>query len=273
MIHFKNILAAMLLHLTISSSAQSSIILYGVDDTTDQLIQIDPLTGVGTAIGSTGISRVSGIAIDSDGTIFASRSDTDELYTINKSTGAASLIGSLGFTNVLDLAFDSNGTLYGIDDGLDRLLTINTATGAATSVATLANTNLAGMAFDASDKLYTTDFIDGNLLEINPTNGNLTLIGSFEIGSNSIGSIDFNQNGTLFGSDFGASDSLYTINTNTGEATLVGPYGFSTVYAVAFDTSSVPEPSSFLAMLIALGAFPLFFKIQQLHTTGNKKFK
>ena len=55
------------------ATCNAGLMLYGNDNTTDQLIRLDPVTGIGTAIGATGISRIAGIAVGSDGTVYASR--------------------------------------------------------------------------------------------------------------------------------------------------------------------------------------------------------
>lgn len=230
----------------------AGVVLFGFDETTDQLISIDGSTGAGTAIGPTGLGTIADFAIDSSGQIFASNYAADELISIDRNTGAVTTIGSYGpFANVVGLAFDSVGNLYGIDDGTDQILQINTSTGAASALSTLSITDVSGLTFDATDTLYATDSHAGNLLTLDPNTGSHSIVGSYGVAGGSITSITFDSAGTLYGTDRGATDSLYTISTSTGAATAVGPFGFASVNSIAFDSASVPEPTS--AALLAAG--------------------
>ena len=130
------------------------------------------------------------------------------LYSISPTTGSATLIGSIGFNQVGALAINSSGTLYGIGTNGSRaavLLTINTATGAGTQVALI--TGLLGSCCGV------------------------------------ISDMDFRpSDGVLFareGSDQGGH--VYTINTATGAATLVGIDNLSNSdgNAMAFSSSNI----------------------------------
>lgn len=234
------------------------LILYGMDQSTSQLITLDSSTGAGTAIGATGVNRIAGIAVGQDGTIYASADINQQLVTLNPSTGAATVVGAFGFAGVRDLAFDNLGQLYGFDDGNNQLIRIDTATGAGTAVSTVALTDVSGLAFDSSGILYASDFINGNLLTINPNTGAHVVVGAFGSGTNAILSLAFDSTGTLFGADAGATDSLYRINLSTGAATSVGPTGFTHVSGVAFSSATVPEPGSVTAVNLLLLSTTLY---------------
>ena len=90
------------------------MILFGVDDATDQLLTIDAGTGAAAAVGALGVGEFSGLEATSDGTLYGARYTTDELYTIDQLTGVASVVGTFGptFTNMQDLAFNTLGVLY-----------------------------------------------------------------------------------------------------------------------------------------------------------------
>jgi hypothetical protein len=99
-------------------------------------------------------------------------------------------------------------------------------------------TGLNGLAYNpVNNKLFgaSSDGSSGGLFEINPNTGEQTYIGSF-INTAWIIGIAFDANGILYGWDVG-NDSLWTIDTNTGQATLVGPLGIDIKYAQdgAFD--------------------------------------
>ena len=114
--------------------------------------------------------------------------DNDNLYTIDPTTGATTLIGNMG-VEMTDIAL-RNGTMF-------------------------------GTSFPPSGA--------NSLYAINPTSGATTLIGSTGVFLNAL---QFGADGTLYGAGGApgcgpppastACDSLYTINTATGAATLVG---------------------------------------------------
>lgn len=224
----------------------AGVVLYGFDESTDQLLSINPWTGAGTVVGPLPFGRIGDVAIDASGQAFGTKYDTDDLVSIDLTSGAATIIGPLGFGLVNGLAYDSAGTLYGMDDGTDRIVQIDTSTGAATAVSpALGVTNVIGIAFDSSDTLFAADSVDGNLLVVDPATGSHTVVGSFGLGvGTEMGSLAFDASGTLFGAEKGATDQLYTIDTTTGLATAVGPLGFTRVTAIAFSTASVPEPAT-----------------------------
>jgi hypothetical protein len=94
---------------------------------------------------------------------------------------------------------------------------------------------LNGLAYNpVNDKLYGAANFD--FYEINITTGNLTYIGAYGEGPEHMIGIAFDSDGILYGWDIG-NDSLWTINTETGIATLVGPLGIDIKYAQdgAFD--------------------------------------
>ena len=58
------------------------------------LITIDPATGAGTPIGTTGLEVVLNVRADAAGNLFAWTEDTDDLVTINPTTGLATVVGT-----------------------------------------------------------------------------------------------------------------------------------------------------------------------------------
>lgn len=110
------------------------------------------------------------------------------LYQVNTSTGAATLVGATGTSHVTGLAFNPlTGDLYGhrsdiFDSGDSQLLQINVNTGASTLIGTT-GIQVPDMAFSSNGTLYAWG-------EFEPT--------------------------------FSFSDNLYTIDTSTAVATLVG---------------------------------------------------
>jgi hypothetical protein len=133
------------------------------------------------------------------------------LYGVNQATGALSLVGATGQV-IGDLASGGGtGPLWGIDIPNNRLVTFNPLTGVGT-----AGANITGTAVPGGDTVPP------------------------------IISLAANQRGGVFGNtsvlaDFGgiysdpSGDRLFSINSATGAATLLGAIGFNSVYALAFD--------------------------------------
>src|SRR5919106_926597 len=79
--------------------------------------------------------------------------------------------------------------------------------------------------------LFGTDASGGNLITINPVTGAGTVVGDTGLGFAAFGGLDFSSDGTLFaavniaGNGGTGSDHLATIDTATGAATVIGPFG------------------------------------------------
>ncbi len=146
--------------------------------------QVNPDTGAGTHI-STGSVEITGVAYNpSNGIIYAS--GITDLFTVDPLTGAHTLIGS-----------------YGI---------------AGSVMISLAYSNLTGI-------MYAIDLVTDALYTINPATGAATLVGSLGIDINYAQDMSFNQNdGMLYLAGYTTTGSLYWIDTNTGVASLVGPF-------------------------------------------------
>jgi trimeric autotransporter adhesin len=100
-----------------------------------ELHTLNPVTGISTNIGATGVGPIAGLAFDyNTATLYGIGGGTSSgLYTLNASTGAATLIGATGI-QAGSLEFGADGRLYagGTGPNAGNLYTINTATGVAT---------------------------------------------------------------------------------------------------------------------------------------------
>ena len=91
---------------------------------TSSLYRIDPSTPTVTLIGSTGQTRMIGLVVDTDNTIYAiSEEANSRLWTLNPTTGVATLVGSLGFNlQEGDMTINPNtGQMYVADGIGDKL--------------------------------------------------------------------------------------------------------------------------------------------------------
>jgi len=120
----------------------------------------------------------------------------------------AALVGSL-YTGV------SAAPVLWVGDSDGTLGTVDVATGAATVIGEMPVT-MTDIAFDPSGNLWGISF--NGLYRIDRHNAATALIGNF---GPSLNSLVFGADGTLYA----ASTELYTLNTSTGAATLVGTGG------------------------------------------------
>lgn len=168
----------------------------------------------------------------------------DSLYAIDLATGANQIRGRLisGSQTRLDtegLAFAPDGTLWGVDDDSLTLFPINTASGtirfqeeiSLPSFATGGGNDF-GMTFSCDNSLYVTSVRTKTLYQVSLT-GSSQIIGSQGALGQNISAIAAIGNPTrLYGLGNGQfadgstdSPNLYSIDTQTGVATLIGPLG------------------------------------------------
>lgn len=131
-------------------------------------------------------------------------------------------------SNWWGLASDDCGEniLYATDSDNDNILTALTPDGTLQTIGTGSDIGFGGLAYDDENEILYGLSGDGetmNLYRISTTTGNLTLIGPF--GDEFEASIDTGLAYDEFNKILYANyvDSLFTLNVNTGAATLVGP--------------------------------------------------
>ena len=200
-----------------------------------RLFTIDRFTGATTSFAGMSSSfnlSSGGLAINPlTGVMYATGTDglqSTALFTIDKNTGAATRVGQAGTgccINLNGLGFGNDGTLYanGFDaadpDTTSHLFTVNLASGAATNIG--AHGVLLGRQLAYSGLAFRDD---GTLL--------------------SLGSITASANG------------LYSVNTLTGTALLLGDTGVQ--YGVdggltLVPTGLIPEPETYALLMAGLG--------------------
>ena len=168
----------------------------------------------------------------------------DSLYLIDLTTGIGQLRGKLisGFGVKLDtegLAISPDGTLWGIDDDSLMLFPINTKNGAIGIQDEVSLTgfpagggNDFGMTFGCDNSLYITSVRTRTLYRLS-LDGNSEVIGTVgALGQNISATAAFSNPTLLYGLgngtfEDGSTDSpnLYSIDVNTGIATMIGPLG------------------------------------------------
>lgn len=230
---------------------------------TGQNLRVDPGSGVATvdgtlnggATGADAAAYTNSFNGATSTTLYDISSATDTLYTQNPpNNGTLVPVGALGF----DVGAISGFDIFSGDSTAYAALTVGTAvnlyrinltTGSATPIGAIGNGQvpLAGLAVETA---VTSNFVvygltTGNsLVRFNSSRASTILstvsITGLQSGENLLG-IDFRPaTGQLFG--LGSLSRIYTINTQTGEATLVG--GLTTPLVgtnFGFDFNPVPD--------------------------------
>ncbi len=188
-------------------------------------------------------------------------SDGTDAYVVDLSAYFGRIISDgsddgLG-SNVQAIASDAAGNMFGVDSGnvgeTSSLVSINSATGACTPIGLLQGVadpptviyrNVAGMDFNGGGVLYATSMVEDlniaapsvpaglYLITINTATGVVTR-GPAITGLAAASSIAFDAVGTLYGVD-SDNQTLYTINTGTGVASLVGNLPVSGFIGIEF---------------------------------------
>ena len=207
---------------------------------------------------------------------------TSRLYVINSATGAATQVGSAG-------AFTLTGTAFGFDFNptVDRIrVTSNTGQNLRLNpndgTLTATDTGLAYAAVDPNagatprivGSAYTNNFsgavtttlfaIDSNLdilatqggPGVSPNTGQLFTVGALGFDTSDLVGFDISgASGIAFASltaAGGNGSQLFTIDLNTGAATLVGTIGGG-VPLTGLASAAVPEPGTLILSVLGLG--------------------
>jgi sugar lactone lactonase YvrE len=173
---------------------------------------IEEFSPAGTDLGAfavTGLTAPQGIAVDSQGNLYAANSYSVEKFSPN-GTDLGAFINT-GSPGPLDLAFDSGGNLYTTcySNGF-----VEKYSPSGVNLGSFANTqnNLWGLAFDKSGNLYTA-YIEVNRVEkFSPTGADL-------------GGFATNNINHPTGLAFNPSDNLYVSNQGTGTVQIYSPAG------------------------------------------------
>jgi len=221
---------------------------FGVSGT-QSLYTIDTGNGQATLIGDTGVSEIAGIEWDGS-TLWAYTVDSD-VYSLSLTDGSATLeADAIDIVPEGGLAFDASGTLFGVD-GSGILGTVDPSTGAFFPLGALGpdGNDVSGIAFDVTSGLIgyaKNGTLEDALVLIDTGSGEATTIGATGIDSpGAMGGLDIDELGTMF---LHSGGSLYTVDTGTGLASLVGDSNVGGFSGIVF----VPAPGA-LGVLGAAG--------------------
>ena len=149
------------------------------------------------------------------------------------------------------LAYDStSGTMYAASStcgSSSHLWTIDRATGAPTLVGEITGAScVIAIAINAQGEMYGLDIVSDALFALDKSNANAALIGTIGFDANYAQDMAFDlSTGMLYLAGFDAlafTDSIYTVDLQTGAANIVGPIGqsFGEVDAIGIETAGGP---------------------------------
>ena len=211
-------------------------------------------------------------SVPGSGTLFGTDAFGGNLLTVNTANGATVIVGNMGFRAPALAVDPTSGVMYaGQGGGTPFVYTVNPADGSSIFLGDsgLGFAAISAMDFNPSGTLYASVNIAGaggtggdHLAIIDKTNGVATVIGPYGIctpspiglpadGSGSctlerMEAIAFASDGTLYGATTNGGPNnpgeLYTIDTSTGQATLV---------AQILDASGSPHPGGIASLQVA----------------------
>ena len=246
---------------TLATGAQAATV-FAIDENNNLVTFFDSTPGVfntSVAVSGTTATMLGLDFRDSNGLLYGLGDDL-RLYTINTGTGVASAVGGpLGLTGS-NFGFDFNTAVDAIRivSNDDSNYVINADTGAISTVATPvaygagdvnagANAIVAGNAYlHGTGNQFAID-TNGDFLVRQANNaGTLTTVGALGVPVGPRTSFDIDFSGIAYLQD---SNRFYTVNLNTGAATLVGNTNRS-LYGIAV---GVPEPTTWALLILGFG--------------------
>lgn len=227
------------------------------------LVSIDAANpGSTTPIGAVERTLVGGAFLDGDfGAMVALDFDTGELVRVNTADAGIGVVGVAATLNEEDwsgLAVDpSSGILYAsstlMANGLSSTLyTIDPASGAATPIGPITDGGrIIEVAVDVAGQLYGVDIAADTLVAIDKSSGAGSVVGTLGFNAEFAEGLDFDPSTNVLyfaavnnESVFSQPGQMYTIDTATGHATLVGGISADPIAAqiAAFAIALPPSP-------------------------------
>jgi len=203
------------------------------------------------------------------------------LGLIDHSANTSTPVGSLGNWSVEAMAYGPDGFLYAtVEEGCwvhgnaNILAIIDPETLTVFPIGNIGFDDVDALSFSPSGELFAVSMASYALITIDPVSGGGTLVGSLTgIPGTFLGAIAFRRDGILYGIDMADADggpsSLYTIDTDSGAAILVGPLGFDSVEGMTLNTGGF---GSLMALANAMEGDQPAMLIRIDHTTGQGIF-
>ncbi len=203
----------------IGLSSEGPATLYSMDTQTGEASPIVTLNGDASF---TGLSYIEGTLYGTDLSSFPGSQSSEDIGSISPD-GTITFLGDQdGSSNWWGLASNDCGAnvLYSHSQDTGALV-VQFPDGTTQTIGDDVGVVMAGMAYDDLAGILYGHGEDGFLYTISTTTGALTLIGDSGLGSDISVGLAFDEiDRVLY---FNMSETLYTLNVNTGEPTLVGP--------------------------------------------------
>lgn len=240
----------------------SSGLLYSVDQSSGDLVTIDPNTAQISVVGPTGFNFVEALTYHSPtDTLLGVDNDSDQLITIDRYTGLGAAIGPIGRDFVFGLTYSEwDDTLYGVDTDTNDLLTLDPTTGAASVRFPLSFDFVGGLTDNPeTGVLYGVDYGADQVFTIG-MDGGIILTGPIvDVIPSAMQGVAFDlTTGDLFALSIRVGpDELLRINRQTDAVQMVGLLDDFAGASLAFVPFAIPEPSAAaicIATALCLGA-------------------
>ncbi|HYE62728.1 MAG TPA: hypothetical protein VD997_12100 [Phycisphaerales bacterium] len=206
---------------------------------------VDIATGATTLAGTVSAGgTVAGLAYDcATGTMYMTSTSEDMLYRLDLTTFVATPVGSYGDSTIVmhGLEWDhDSGQLFGGSGG--SLYTIDPVSGAATVLGNAGTTSFLNLGYHSGrGLLYGLTSADDSLYIVDRATGAGTLVGPLNGPTNPHGVAYVPHNDTLYVA-CSNTQTLSTINVDTGTATVVGFLGSGNWLGLAWVPTTCPTP-------------------------------
>lgn len=221
--------------------------------------RLDPATGAAALLGPSGFDFPGDLASDTRAgscRLWSPDITTNTLLKVDLATGAATPIAAFAsIDKIVSLAFDPvAGKLYGTSArgfgaASDQLYEIDPDTGGTTLIGTLGVNNVYALTFDNAGRLYGVSEDRRALFQISTATGIASMISPIAL-EHVYDIATRPEDNVTFAIDSG-TNTLYTLDLNTGATAALGPYAATNLVGLAF--LRTPEPAT--AALLALGGF------------------
>ncbi|HYH67256.1 MAG TPA: PKD domain-containing protein, partial [Urbifossiella sp.] len=189
-----------------------------------QLAEVDAGTGKVTRIGTPMATRMHGLVLTNDGSLYGVSGFDNSLYGVNRTTGLTTRIGAAGMALAWGLTYDpATDTIYGLGvtnpaQNILSLVVLNRATGSAVAVGpgVAGLTGTSGLAFDAAgSRVLAFDNADLQLYSFDVMTGAGALLSVLPAGNFGWG-LAYDGRYAVVGLSGGAGTTLAYFDPDTG---------------------------------------------------------
>ena len=233
----------------LGTAASRADILYVSNNGSDSIAKFAS-DGVGSVFANTGLSRPSGLAFDSAGSLYAADVVFNRIVKLTGGVGA--VFASTGLNQPYGMAFDSTGNLFAANSGNSTIEKFASG-GVASVFASTGLTGPVGTAFDSAGNLYVAN-VSNNTIQKFTSGGVRSVFAS--TGLNQPSGLAFDSEGSLYVANYGSNTIVKF--TSGGVGSVFATTGLNRPQFLAFTddvgvplrlANQVPEPASAVLLL------------------------